>query len=270
MLIYLKKLINYLKLTPLLHVAFDSGGKNKPTIVLLHGIAATSKTWDPLIKELDIVANRVIAVDLLGFGESPKPIDCNYGIDDHIVYLRKTLRKLKIKKPYKLVGHSMGAIIAAHYSNIYRGDVRHQYLLSLPLYTKESSMHSGISRTQMDVYLNAYKFLADQKNFTILNSQRLRRLLRISDGIDVNENNWNSFRLSLMNTIISQRTYRDIKYNDTPTNIIFGTLDEFLVQASVKRLSMFKHVKIIRLNSVDHLLSVKFAKTVACNVMSDD
>jgi len=264
---FLKNYIKSFKSTTVLNVAFDSGGRRKPTIILLHGIAATSKTWDPLLKELDTENNRVITLDLLGFGQSPKPTDCEYTVDDHIMYIRDTIRKLHIHKPYKIVGHSMGAIIAARYSYLFRHEISSQYLLSLPLYIKNGGLHTNISRTHTDIYLNAYKFLAEQKQFTIINSQRLRKLLRISDGVDVNEENWNSFRLSLINTIMNQDTYNDIKDIEIPTNIIFGTFDEFMVQESVSKLAEFKHVKIIKLIAINHLLGPKFASIVAKQII---
>lgn len=266
---FLKNLLNYLKPTPKLNVAYDSGNRKKPTIILLHGIAATSKTWDLLIDKLDTVNNRVIAIDLLGFGGSVKPIDCEYSVDDHIIYLRKTIRKLKVKKPYKIVGHSMGAIIAAHYSNLFPFDIKKQFLLSLPLYSKDDNLHAGFSKTQMELYLNAYKFLADQKQFTILNSQRLRKILKINDGIDVNESNWYSFKMSLNNTVINQDTYNDLKNTYIPTVVIFGVLDEFLVQKSINRLSNHDHIKTISVNFADHTLNDKFAKVVADQISAD-
>jgi len=131
---FLKYLINTLKPIQSLYVAYDSGGRQKPTIILLHGIAATSKTWVPLIKELNTDTHRIIAIDLLGFGKSIKPTDCKYTVDDHTMYIRKTIKNLRIKGKYKIVGHSMGAIIAAHYCNLFPGDISKAYLLSSPLY----------------------------------------------------------------------------------------------------------------------------------------
>lgn len=266
---FLKNLFNYLKPTPSLNVAYDSGNRKKPAIILLHGIAATSKTWDSLISKLDTVNNRVIAIDLLGFGDSIKPVDCDYSVDDHVIYLRKTIRKLKVKKPYKIVGHSMGAIIAAHYSSLFPFEVEKQFLLSLPLYSEDDRLHSGLSRAQMGLYLNAYKFLSEQKNFTIINSQRIRSILKINDGIDVNEVNWHGFRMSLINTIINQDAYGDIKNTSTPTIIIFGLLDEFMVQGSINKLADYDNVEIVKIQLTNHIIGDKFASVVADQISAN-
>ena len=86
---------------PLLHVAVDEG--TGPTVVLLHGIASSSVTFDnvvPLIRD----HHRVIAIDLLGFGESPKPVTSNYTLEEHVAALKRTLRSLGIKGRATLVG----------------------------------------------------------------------------------------------------------------------------------------------------------------------
>lgn len=160
----LTRIANFLNPYNKLHVGFDSGGKNKPVIVLLHGIAATSKSWDFLLKELDTEKYRVIAIDLLGFGKSPKPKHQMYDVYDHIKNINYTLSKLSINKRFILVGHSMGSIIAVNYAINYPNKVKNLFLLSLPLYTKsDKSSQSIIARKKTDIYLNAYNLLVQKR-----------------------------------------------------------------------------------------------------------
>lgn len=248
-----------------LNVTFDSGGGRKPTIVLLHGIAASSKTWNPLIKELDVKKYRIIAIDLLGFGSSIKPENCDYTIDDHVMYVRKTLKKLNVNEPFKIIGHSMGAMIAAHYGFLFPSEVKELILLSPPIYTNNSNINI-VARKRTDFYMKAYDFILKNKDFTINNSQFLRKLLRIDDGIDVNHDNWNSFKKSLKNTIINQDVFSEIEAIAKPTRIIYGAMDEFLVSESINLLSSHGHIKITKLNGVNHLLGSRYSKVVAKEV----
>ena len=97
-----------LRRPPLLHVARDAG--DGPPVVLLHGIASSSVTFEnvvPLITEY----HRAVSIDLLGFGASPVPADATYTIEEHVAALHRTLRKLGLRRVV-LVGHSMGALIA--------------------------------------------------------------------------------------------------------------------------------------------------------------
>ena len=246
-----------------LHVTFDSGGKHKPTIVLLHGIAATSTTWKPLIDELDTDKFRVIAFDLLGFGKSPKPNHCEYTPKDHVEYIRRTIKKLKVDKPFMLVGHSMGAIISAYYTSHYPGEINETYLLGLPLYIKDDNLHTNISRKHTDLYLKAFDFLSQNKDFTIKSSERFRKLLRVDDRLCVTEETWDGFRLSLRNTVIDQNTYDDIKKIKSPVHVIYGSLDEFSVKENTDKLTAFKNVDITKIQAVDHTVGSRFAKKVA-------
>lgn len=260
---FITKIVNKLRPIHRLYVTYDSGGKYRPTIILLHGVAATSKTWDVLIKELDLNIYRVIAIDLLGFGKSPKPKNCDYSTNDHVRYIRKTIKKLNILKPYILVGHSMGSIISARYCRMYSWEVEQVFLLSPPIYFKDMSSHGVLSRKKTDLYMNAYQFMMDNKDFTITHSKRLRSIFRIEDGIDVREDTWDSFRLSLDNTIINQTAYDDIKNAELPVHVYYGSMDEFLVQESVNKLSVFDHVDITKLSAVNHAVGTKFAREVA-------
>lgn len=156
----------------------------------------------------------------------------------------------------------MGAIVAAHYYTVYPSGIKHMYLLSPPIYIKNDDTQSIFSRTRTDLYLEAYKFLSEKKKFTINNSQLLRNLLSIKDGIDVNEGNWDSFRLSLMNTIVKQDTYNEITNAKIPVSIIFGSMDEFLISESIDRLSKFRHITIKKLVAINHIVGKRFAKEV--------
>ena len=266
----LNVIINNIKFGRYLHVAFDSGGRHKPTVVLIHGIAATSKTWDALIKELDTETYRVIALDILGFGESPKPTNCDYDVADHARYIHSTLWKLGVNRPYKIVGHSMGAIISAYYYSRYPNDVRGIFLLSPPIYLDNEDLTKNISRQRTDMYLNMYRYLSEKKDFTIKNSQFARKFLGIKDGIDVNEENWDSFRLSLTNTIIRQNTFDDIKNIKSQVHIIYGALDEFLIPEGIEKLSEFDQIKITKLMAVNHAVGVRFSKAVARQIRESD
>lgn len=80
------------------------------TVVLLHGIGASTYTWRFLLEALAQDFD-VIALDLPGFGNSDKPLDFNYGLDGYTELVDAFLTRLEIG-PYYIVGSSMGATIA--------------------------------------------------------------------------------------------------------------------------------------------------------------
>src|SRR5690606_28949501 len=89
-----------------LHVAVDAG--QGPVVILVHGIASTSQTYREVIPLLE-GDHRVIALDLLGFGQSPAGAD--YTPEEHVAALHATIRSLKLREPFVLAGHSLGALL---------------------------------------------------------------------------------------------------------------------------------------------------------------
>ena len=89
-------------------VAFRRGGAGE-TVVLVHGLAGSSRTWKDVMPTL---AERydVIAPDLLGHGESAKPMG-DYSLGAHASGLRDLLITLGVSSA-TLIGHSFGGGVA--------------------------------------------------------------------------------------------------------------------------------------------------------------
>jgi len=81
------------------------------TAIFLHGFASSSSFWaETVFRESSILGSSgLLAVDLLGFGQSPKPGNCMYTLKDHVEAI---LNIIDIESSFHLVAHSMGCIIA--------------------------------------------------------------------------------------------------------------------------------------------------------------
>lgn len=101
-------------------------------LVLLHGLASSSRYWLPSL-ELLSDRHRVLLPDLLGFGRSPKPFTATYSAEEHVAWLRCSLTPLLGGEPFALVGHSMGALIALRYAAEHPEQVTRLVLISLPV-----------------------------------------------------------------------------------------------------------------------------------------
>jgi len=89
-------------------VGFRRGGSGEP-ILLIHGLAGSSRTWDAVIPELSTQYD-VIAPDLLGHGESAKPLG-DYSLGAYASGLRDFLSVLDVPS-VTIVGHSFGGGVA--------------------------------------------------------------------------------------------------------------------------------------------------------------
>jgi pimeloyl-ACP methyl ester carboxylesterase len=81
-----------------------------PPLLLIHGFGASIFTWRRVAPELTRT-NRVIMVDLKGFGQSDKPFDERYSIYDQAELLAQLIED-KDLRDLTLVGHSFGGGIA--------------------------------------------------------------------------------------------------------------------------------------------------------------
>ncbi len=90
-------------------LAIQESGRGKP-IVFIHGLGASSYTWHKIVPEL-AKTNRVIAIDLKGFGQSDKPLDNRYSIFDQAKLVEDFLSRSKLRG-VTLVGHSFGGGVA--------------------------------------------------------------------------------------------------------------------------------------------------------------
>ena len=123
------------------------GDPKNTSLIFLHGIAGSSASWTAPFRALS-QHYHLIFIDSLGFGLSPKP-RLSYATEDHLAALNHTLGTLAANHGIKdaiLVGHSMGAILAAHWTQHWpmRFDeqtsvqLKGTVLLSLPVYQNEA------------------------------------------------------------------------------------------------------------------------------------
>lgn len=248
---------------PLLHVASDEGAG--PVVILVHGIASSSVTFQKLVPQLRD-RHRVLAIDILGFGDSPSPVGATYTIDEHVESLAATIRGLRLDAPFILVGHSLGALIASRYAADTPQSVARLVLVSPPIYLAPHAFGSARDRATMDVYMRVYEYLRENKSFTMRAAKGLDRLSPIRNVLQVSEQNWNAFVLSLQNAIESQSTVSDIARVRVPVDIVYGALDPFLMPGGIQIVAAMRHVTVHRVDANDHLLRNRLAKAVAAVV----
>lgn len=89
----------------------QAGPADGEALVLIHGLAESSRTWDAVLPHLVGRGHRVIAVDLLGHGRTSTPRVGDYSIPGLAVVVRDLLLLLDAEAA-TVVGHSLGGGIA--------------------------------------------------------------------------------------------------------------------------------------------------------------
>lgn len=100
-----------------------------PAIIFVHGNASTHATWAEVIAHLS-AEFRCISYDLRGHGSSA-PINGELTLDGLVEDLRDLQDGLGIKQVF-IVGHSLGAFVAAEYARRHPQRTRALCLLAMP------------------------------------------------------------------------------------------------------------------------------------------
>jgi pimeloyl-ACP methyl ester carboxylesterase len=92
-----------------LHVArYGRGGE---AVVLLHGFGTSSFLWRNVAPALTLGGLTAFAVDLLGYGESDRPLDADYSIAAQGQYIERAMSALHVAKA-TVVGLGIGGGVA--------------------------------------------------------------------------------------------------------------------------------------------------------------
>lgn len=171
---------------------------------------------------------RIVALDLLGFGESPKPEKSSYDTSVHARAVIRAIERMKFGRPIVLVGHSMGCLVAVHVAKLRPDLVKQMILYEMPLY--EGLPAKRRYNLRRDLHYAMYRRILSHPTYSPGNVQTLQKIVARVMGFEVTRETWASFVLSLKNTIMTQTTLIDLKQLKTPTEIIYGSLDIVVIR----------------------------------------
>ncbi|HEX5087819.1 MAG TPA: alpha/beta hydrolase [Nocardioides sp.] len=217
--------------TPVL-AATEWGDGSQPTVVLLHGILGSAEYWRDVAGRLP--DHRVIAIDLLGFGVSPRPARVAYDYADHVGAVVATLEALGPLGPAILAGHSMGALIALRLAADRPELVSRLTLIGMPVFESAAAARKAIGRTRLRrallygpvsrlfcaVWCQASKPISRR-----IAPLYLRRVPAAVARATV-DHSWWSYSRSLANIIENQSVGADLQRVTCPTLIVHGDQDQ--------------------------------------------
>ena len=184
----------------------DYGNKEGTPIVLLHGWGQNIEMMKGIGDNFQ-TTNRIIIIDLPGFGKSEEP-KYAWSLDEYVLFLEQFLNKLEVSNPI-VIGHSFGGKIGLLYSS--KNKVSKLVCLASPFKQniKKDSMKTKLLKTAKKIpVLNKLEGFAkkhigstDYKNATPM----MRDILVKTVNLDITE---------------------DVKKIKCSTIIVWGTNDE--------------------------------------------
>lgn len=210
---------------------FCRSRKPKLTIVFIHGIASSYDAWRDTVKileqDVELKDVRFVGIDLMGFGHSPRPKKFKYDYDNYRKALSRTLKKLKIKTPIMLAGHSMGCLISMDYSLLGSRKIDHLILVSPPIFRKNEI--GGIADR---FYHKAYTDLENHAGDAIV--QQIAHIVDFLSSFDQKTLNTPAFKQSMDNLILNDQNWRRIFAVKTPTDAIHGRFDPLIIGENLR------------------------------------
>ncbi len=104
-------------------------GHGGSPVVCLHGFGTSTFLWRAVAPELAEHGRTTVALDMLGYGESDRPLDTEYGIAAQAEYLDRALTALRIPRA-AIVGVDLGGAVALRLAATRRDRVSHLCLIN--------------------------------------------------------------------------------------------------------------------------------------------
>jgi pimeloyl-ACP methyl ester carboxylesterase len=210
-------------------------GRGTP-VVFVHGLGGSTHTWDR-VREVSGDGYRGIAVDLLGFGRSPKPADARYDMACHVEHLVEVVPEGSV-----LVGHSAGALIALALAVRHAGVVRGLVLCSLPAYPDRETARRDIGRLGLVARITVDRSRAAQATCWIMCRTRWLWMLlaplatRMPSAVarDTLRHTYASYDRTLHNVVVEHRAEDDLARVAVPAMLLHGRDDDVAPLAQVE------------------------------------
>ena len=234
---------------------YERIGKGEKKILLLHGLTGSLCYWKKGLQYAP-EESTILAIDLLGFGDSPKP-NSKYDIAEHLDAIEKVLQLEGFDKGETLiVAHSLGTILSMALAGKHPNWFDGLALIGLPNYTDKNSLKNKFGQSSIFDALSVdshYKFICF---FHPLYITEFFRPKNIPKDIfkDVGKHTWVSYYRTLDEVIIDSdlRELAD-KIKDKEILFIHGEEDAAApIENMEELLPIFNNAKYIRLPKADH------------------
>lgn len=257
----------WLKIPYTLHVTeFLSPKRPKATFILIHGIGHSAKAWQEVIPLLPKNI-RVIGIDLLGFGRSPKPIWAQYDAKTQARSVSATMIKLGLLQSPVIVGHSLGGLVAVELAKRYKFRIKKLILCSPPFYKQTEAKRNLLQRDEIlkDLYRRMKKY---PLTLELLSPLVDKLNLANGDVLGANKKNVGAYVEALEASIVNQTSLVDAGRLKLPITILYGSLDPVVIGSNIQGLAKNNANIVAKKITTGHEIVGRYVKFVA-KEMSD-
>ena len=210
----------------------------KLTVIMLHGIASSAGTYEHALIHLEknpsLKDVRFITLDWLGHGKSYASKKLGYTISEQIKALNTTIKNLRIATPIILMGHSMGTVLAAHFSIKYPKVAQEMILISTPIYSEKD--------------LEDPRLEEGMKAFTAAVARYQKKFIESKQ-----------FLASMEQVVKSPKNYEAFANISVPTTIFYGAEDTYILPSNIRAIAKNNpYIKAVKTEGKHHVSRDKY------------
>jgi pimeloyl-ACP methyl ester carboxylesterase len=236
--------------------------KPRATVLFIHGIGSSGDSWQKVIDNMPSDV-RVISIDLIGFGASPKPRHGVYSAKHQATSVMTIFLRLRITSRITVVGHSLGSLVAIEIAKRYPLLVKSLVLCSPPLYREDIK-----NATKDNALKYIYKNIQKRPDKIVELCALALKYKIIDKTFSITDKDVHAFMWALEAAIINQTSLSDAEKLKISTQIIRGRLDPVVVPKNLRYLA--KQNKNITLHEITagHEVRGKYVKTATTSILS--
>ena len=132
-------------------LAYRDRGEGEP-VVFVHGTPSYSHEWRHVVPHVEAAGHRVVTYDLLGYGDSERPLDRDTSVGAQTDLLLALLDELGVTDP-TLITHDIGGAIGQRVAVLHPGTIRRLMLIDTVSYDSwPSETWREIVRNHLESY----------------------------------------------------------------------------------------------------------------------
>ena len=194
-----------------INVYYETKGKKKQSVILLHGWGQNTTMMD-FIAEFLKTHFTVYNFDLPGFGKSDEPNE-TWGVQDYTEMLHEFCEKKKIDKPI-IIGHSFGCRIAVRYA--------HKYGAYKMVLTGAAGVRD---KRTLKWYIKVYSYKLGKKILSLKPLQKYKDKFMANAGSDDYKNTSGIMRQTFVQ-VVNEDTTPILSKINAETLLVFGENDD--------------------------------------------
>jgi len=248
----------------------EGGNVNKPSILLIHGLAGTKDDWNRVARFLTPYYH-VIVPDLPNNGDTRTPADFDFSVPNVTSQLRIFLEALDVDENLHVAGHSLGGSIATVYASQYPFDTQSLFLLnSAGIYKNANTRYTRDPYALKNLIVSKPGDLGDVSHKLMQHPPVLSdQLKHAQEKLLISRSEQTSKAIDqivMLSRIYTPETFaRLTRTVEAPTLILWGKQDRIINVEVAKELhSLFKRAETpVILNNVGHIPILEAERQVA-------